>query len=79
MTKDYLGNELVVGDVVILVRPNYRDLRLATITKISSTGRTVYLEYTTVYLEYTNYSKFTQEVKQEPHQLIKYFKPTTAE
>lgn len=68
MTKDYLGKELHVGDTVILVRPNYRDLCLAKITNISSTGKTVYLEY-------RDYSNYMCEVKQNSKQVIKYFKP----
>lgn len=33
--KDFLGKELEVGDYVVLVRPNYRELMLATIIKFS--------------------------------------------
>lgn len=33
--KDYLGNELEVGDQVVFVRLNYRDLMKGTIIKLT--------------------------------------------
>ena len=62
--KDYVGNELAVGDEVILVMPRYREFVKGKIIKM--TEKTVFLKYVDGNYEY--------EVKQTPRQLIKVVK-----
>lgn len=65
--KDYLGNDLSDGDIVVIMRPGYRDLCLAKVLGISPSGKTLYLQYKHHSGNYYN------EVKQSGNQVIKYF------
>lgn len=60
--RDFLGNELFVGDDVVMIRPQYRDLVKAKILRFSMK---------TVFLEYKHPSFGPTEVKQTPDQLVK--------
>jgi uncharacterized Zn ribbon protein len=62
--KDFVGNELAVGDEVILVKPRYREFVKGNILKM--TAQTVFLEYM--------HQNYRCEVKQDPSQLIKVVK-----
>ena len=59
--KDFLGNTLAVGDTVVLIRPQYRELVKAKIIRF--TAKFVFLEYTL--------RNDIQEIKQTPDQLVK--------
>lgn len=61
MKTDFLGNTLNVGDEVVLVRPNYREFIVGTISK-----------FTQCYVFVELPGKYCHEViKQSPSQLIK--------
>ena len=62
--KDFVGNELLVDDEVILVKPRYREFVKGKILKM--TAQTVFLEYM--------HQGYMCEVKQHPSQLIKVIK-----
>lgn len=72
-TLDYLGNPLSVGDVVVIMRPKYRDLCLAKIDKISTSGKTLFLKYR---VSWTS-SYHIDDLKQVSSQVIKYFGDAT--
>lgn len=71
--RDYLGNELAIGDIVVIMRPKYRDLCLAKIDGASSSGRTLYLKYR---VQWTSDYRL-DDVKQDTMQVIKYFGDTS--
>jgi len=58
---DYLGNELAVGDKVIMIRLKSRELVMATILRF--TEKYVFLQY--------KMGEFDIDVKQTPDQLAK--------
>ena len=59
--KDFLGKELQIGDSVVVVVPNYRELVLAQI--VAFTPKKVRVVYD------DRYGK--QDLIQDPHQLVK--------
>lgn len=61
--KDFLGNELNIGDTVVMIQPRYRELVKATILRF--TDHYVFLKYK------LHYGDHMDEVKQTPDQLIK--------
>ena len=64
--KDFLGNELSVGDKVITIIPNYRGLVLATVIKF--TPKKVRVSYKNTW----NYRDgYYTELIQDPCQLVK--------
>jgi len=65
--KDFLGNKLSVGDKVVFMQLNYRNLMKGTISKISESGKTVYIKH-----EKTNVC--STETKQPINQVIKIIK-----
>jgi hypothetical protein len=60
--KDFLGNNLEVGDIVVMMRPNYRELIKAKILRFTKCFAV---------LSYKTYSDYDDEIKQDPRQLIK--------
>jgi hypothetical protein len=61
MTKDYLGQEINVGDPVIFVQLNYRNFLKGTITKITEK---------TVLISHPKTNTCSTETKQYPDQVI---------
>lgn len=58
--KDFLGNDLAVGDMVVMIRPHYRELVKAKIIRFTKCY---------VILEYAG--SYKGEIKQTPDQMIK--------
>jgi hypothetical protein len=65
--QDFIGNELFVGDMVIIVAPNYRSLVLGKVIKFTPVRVKV------AYMNTWNYGNpgHYQEVLQTPDQVIK--------
>lgn len=64
--KDFIGNELEVGDKVIFIAPNYRHYAKGIVQRF--TKETVVIEYTNTW----NYIKGSaMTIKQIPSQVIK--------
>ena len=59
--KDYLGNELKVGDPVIFITPGYRDYSKGVIKRFT--------EYY-VFIEKEKHGHFDKEIKQTSNRLI---------
>lgn len=59
--RDFLGNELNVGDKVVCIELDYKNLKKATITKITPK---------TIFVEYSKWGKM-QEVKRYSDQVVK--------
>lgn len=62
--KDFLGNELAVGDEVVLIRPNYRQLVKAKINRFTKCF--VILDYVDA-----KHRSLVDTFKQTPDQMIK--------
>jgi hypothetical protein len=58
--KDFLGKELQVGDKVVYITPGYRDYSTGTI-----------LRFTACYVFIETSTRWSEEIKQTPDQLIK--------
>jgi predicted Mrr-cat superfamily restriction endonuclease len=58
--KDYLGNEINLGDEVILVKPSYREFVIGIVTKI--TDKTAFIDYM--------HQGHKRDCKQSPEQII---------
>ena len=61
--KDFLKQELAVGDKVVFIQPGYREYMVGTIARF--TAKFVVIEY----LPYN--SSYVRELKQPPCQLVK--------
>ncbi|QGT54393.1 hypothetical protein b3_0149 [Synechococcus phage B3] len=66
--KDFLGNNLEVGDIVVMMRPNYREFMKAKIVRFTKCFVIVTYEE-----KYGPNREFVShyEIKQDPCQLIK--------
>lgn len=62
MKKDFLGNELQVGDDVILIEQGYRNF---------IKGKIVRETPFYFFIKYLDYDKYREEIKQKGYQLIK--------
>jgi hypothetical protein len=58
--KDFLGNDLAVGDMVVMILPQYRELMKAKI-----------IRFTKCYVILTYDQSYKGEIKQTPDQMIK--------
>ncbi len=63
--KDFLGNELKVGDQVIFVRPNYRNFAKGVIYHI--TEKTVFINWNNPHFQFSS----EDTLKQHGYQVIK--------
>ena len=61
--KDFLGEDLSIGDTVVMIRPGYRELVKAKIERF--TKHYVFLKYI------PHFSNIEDEIKQTPNQMIR--------
>ena len=64
--KDFLGNELAVGDDVVMMLPGYRSFRKGTIHRFTKCYAVVR------YKSMSGTKLYDSEIKQEPSQLVKF-------
>jgi len=60
MAKDFLGQEISVGDIVVFVEIDYRNLMLGTVDKI--TPKMVFLSHQRGVLHWTSCKQFHNQV-----------------
>lgn len=62
--KDFLGNDINVGDNIVLIMPNYRSLTKGVVKSMSA--KMIVVEH-----DHPNISNHKTETKQFPEQVIK--------
>lgn len=60
--KDYFGNELQIGDKIVMIEPNYRNFVTGKILKFTPKN---------IQVEYISSTGYPHNILQQPQQLIK--------
>lgn len=72
--KDFLGNEIVIGDRVVFSLQLHRRLCNGVIASFTKTGKYLNVKYSGKYIGWNSSDSTEYEIRQKPEQVVKVIK-----